>query len=74
MSNIEEKNEELRLIRLPEVLTRTGLSRPSIYRSMSAGVFPKSTRFGRATFWASHEVDGWIRNRLAERMEGAAAA
>lgn len=73
MSNIEEKNEQLRLIRLPEVLTRTGLSRPSIYRSMSAGDFPRSTRFGRATFWASHEVDGWIRDRLAERKEAAAA-
>lgn len=73
MSNSEEKSEDLRLIRLPEVMKRTGLSRPSIYRSMSAGAFPKSTRFGRATFWASHEVDGWIRSRLAERMEGIAA-
>ncbi len=73
MANTEENTEQLRLIRLPEVLTRTGLSRPSIYRSMSAGQFPKSTRFGRATFWASHEVDGWIRSRLSERVESAAA-
>ncbi len=67
MKEEQVNTEQLRLIRLPEVLTRTGLSRPSIYRSMSAGVFPKSTRFGRATFWASHEVDGWIQQRLDAR-------
>jgi prophage regulatory protein len=72
MSNTEGKNEELRLIRLPEVLARTGLSRPSIYRSMAAGGFPKPARFGRATFWAAHEVDEWIRDRLAKRTGVAA--
>lgn len=72
MSDIERNDEQLRLIRLPEVKKLTGLSRPSIYRSMSAGKFPRATRFGRHTMWAAHEVGDWIRARLADR-EGAAA-
>lgn len=73
MSDTDSNQDQLRLIRLPDVLKRTGLSRPSVYRSMSAGKFPKPTRFGRSTFWASHEVDGWIRDRLSDRMEATAA-
>lgn len=75
MANTEQKTEQpTRLVRLPEVLKRTGLSRPTIYRSMSAGRFPKSAKIGRVTFWASHELDNWIRDRLAERNpEGIAA-
>ena len=33
-----------RLVRLPEVKDRTGLSRTSIYRKMEAGEFPKAIK------------------------------
>ena len=72
MNRIDNSDSHPRLIRLPEVMRRTGLSRPTIYRSMSAGDFPKSARFGGAALWAAHEIDRWVRDRLAER--GAAAA
>ncbi|SVE55090.1 uncharacterized protein METZ01_LOCUS507944, partial [marine metagenome] len=35
-------NQKHRFIRLPEVLSRTGFGRTSIYRKMEDGSFPKS--------------------------------
>ena len=37
-----------RLIRLPEVLSRTGYGRTTIYRKMEDGSFPKSIKLGGA--------------------------
>jgi prophage regulatory protein len=51
----------LRFIKLPEVMSRTGLSRSSIYRRISEGTFPASRRYrgGWGTFWTSVEVERW---------------
>ena len=67
-----------RLIRLPEVLSRTGYGRTSIYRKMEDGSFPKSVKLGgppldtsvfdsRAIAWIEEEVDKWIESRIEER-------
>ena len=62
-----------RVLRLPEVIAKVGLSRASIYRLQEAGEFPSSIRIGRsAVAWVEAEVDNWIDARIAER--GAAAA
>lgn len=54
-----------RLLRLPEVLTRTGLSRSTLYADLS---FPKSVKVGqRAVAWAEDEIDAWIGERLEAR-------
>ena len=34
------------ILRLPEVLARTGLSKPTVYRQMSDGCFPRSVKLG----------------------------
>ena len=50
-----------RLLRLPEVMERTGLSKPSIYRLIKADKFPKQVRVGvRAVRWKAHRIDEWI--------------
>lgn len=55
-----------RLIRLPEVLSTTGLSRSEIYRLISLGRFPKAIPLGeRANAWDSDAVQAWIRERIA---------
>ena len=71
-----------RFIRLPEVLSRTGYGRTSIYRKMDEGTFPKSLKLGgpiedpdkfdsRAIAWIEDEVDHWIESRIEERdLEG----
>jgi prophage regulatory protein len=72
MNTDQANKDQLRLIRLPEVMERTGLARPTIYRAASRGQFPKPVKFGSATSWVAQEVDSWIRARMAERL-GAAA-
>ena len=67
-----------RFIRLPEVMSRTGYGRTSIYRKMEDGSFPKSVKLGgppldpivfdsRAIAWIEEEVDQWIESRIEER-------
>ena len=52
-----------RLIRLPEVLKRCGISKRTIYRLEAAGRFPARRQLGpRAVGWAESEVLGWINN------------
>lgn len=54
------------LLRLPEVQTRTGLSRSSIYAAIRAGVFPKPIRLTeRSVAWVEADVQGWVEERIA---------
>jgi prophage regulatory protein len=56
-----ELSRPQRLIRLPEVKFRTGLSRSTIYRRISEGTFPKPRRIGGAIVaWTECEIDGWV--------------
>lgn len=60
----------MQLIRLPEALARTGLSRSGLYAAVAAGTFPKPVKLGpnaRAIAFLATEVDGWIAERLADR-------
>ncbi|EHH2531201.1 AlpA family transcriptional regulator [Vibrio parahaemolyticus] len=55
-----------KIIRLPEVITRTGLSRSSIYLRMSKGDFPRSISLGeRAVGWVEGDVDLWVEARIS---------
>ena len=67
-----------RLIRLPEVLSRTGYGRASIYRKIGNGSFPGSVKLDgppvdpeafdcRAVAWIEDEVEQWIESRIDER-------
>ena len=54
-----------RILRLPAVLHRTGLSRSTLYRKMGNGSFPKSlTISARCTGWRESAVNAWIRNPM----------
>jgi len=55
------------LLRLPDVKSRTGLSRASIYAMIKSGEFPKQTVIGkRAVAWSSSAIQKWIDKRIAE--------
>ena len=69
---------KIRIIRLNEVINRTGYGRTSIYRKMEEGTFPKSLKLGgppkdldtfdcRAIGWIEHEVDQWVESIIEER-------
>ena len=58
----------MKLLRLPEVLEKTGLTRTRLYVAVDAGTFPKPAKItARAVAWSDFEVETWIQERLAER-------
>ncbi len=60
-------NPPIRILRLPEVVARTGLSRSTIYLRLEQGRFPRPIALGgRAVGWIESEIDAWIRERIAE--------
>lgn len=71
-SVIERKTcGQVRFLRLPEVLARTGLSRSTIYVRLDEGRFPRPVSLGgRAVGWIESEVDEWIRERIDESRVG----
>ena len=78
---MEIKTLQKRLIRLPEVINRTGYGRTSIYRKMKEGSFPRCIKLGgpledpnafdsRAIAWIEDEVEQWMATRIKERDLG----
>ena len=75
---MEIQSPQKRFIRLPEVLSRTGYGRTTIYRKMEDGSFPRSLKLdgppkdpeafdSRAVAWIEDEVEQWIESRIEER-------
>lgn len=57
-----------RVIRLPEVLNRTGLSRSQIYRMVSQKKFPSRVQLSvRTAGWIEREVEDWLAGLVAQR-------
>lgn len=59
-----------RLLRIGEVLARTGLKRTALYDLVRAGKFPKQTKLcegSRSSFWIEAEVQDWIERVIASR-------
>ena len=56
---------ETRILRLPEVLARVGLSRSTVYQLMAAGDFPASVRLTpNSVGWRRDDIDAWIASRV----------
>jgi prophage regulatory protein len=60
---------DTRILRWREVAQRTGLSRPTIWRLVRAGTFPRPVQLSSpaAVGWIASEVDAWIATRIAQR-------
>ncbi len=53
------------ILRLPQVKTRVGLSRSSIYLGVLQGTFPKTVKLGaRAVGWLEGEIEAWLHDRI----------
>ena len=56
-----------RLLRLDEVIHRTGLSRSTIYAMMSSGSMPEPVRISRGTVgWIEAEIEDFLLDRIAQ--------
>ena len=67
----------MRIFRLQDVITATGLSRSTLYKYISEGTFPKPISLGdRCVGWVDSEVHDWILARIEERdlADGGAAS
>ena len=54
-----------RILRLPAVLGRTGLSRSTLYRKIKAGTFPAQVAISdRCMGWRETAIDQWLQNPI----------
>ncbi|MBF9031702.1 AlpA family phage regulatory protein [Rhodobacterales bacterium HKCCE3408] len=61
---ISQKVAHLKLLRRPEVETRTGLSRSTLYEWMKRGEFPQPVKLGvRIVAWRESDVTDWLESR-----------
>lgn len=61
-----------KIIRLPAVLDKTGLSRSSLYRLIAEGKFPRQVKLSeRSAGWFEHSVNQWLSERISNRTEAA---
>ena len=64
-----------RVLRLPQVISKSGLGRDSIYRGAREGWFPKPVKLTpRASGWFENELDEFLEKRAAERALSGQAA
>lgn len=63
-----DQARNLRLLRLREVLAKTGLSKSGLYVAVERYGFPKAIPLlpgSRAVAWPEHLVDAWLAERIA---------
>ncbi|UZK69767.1 AlpA family phage regulatory protein [Sphingomonas sp. S1-29] len=59
-----------RILRLPKVLTRTRLSRSTLYRKLDNGTFPKRVHISmRCIGWHDSTIVTWLRNRAIYHVD-----
>lgn len=65
MDNSSKAGRPLRIIRLRQVIARTGLSRSSIYALIQGGRFPKQISLApHSVGWVESELEAWIAERI----------
>lgn len=64
----------MRVIRLPQVIELTGLSRSSIYAGVGRGTFPAPVRLGaRAVAWRHEAIEQWLAERPLARPQSSSS-
>lgn len=55
------------ILRLSQVISRTGLSRSTIYQRISEGAFPGQINLGaNSVGWVESEINAWISSRIQQ--------
>ena len=64
-------NMAITILRLPAVISRTGLSRSTIYLRMAQDNFPKPISLGdRAIGWVDIEIETWLEQQIESSRSG----
>lgn len=65
MHNTIDKNSEMKILRMADVVTKTGFSKSWIYELIRQGDFPAPKKIGSRTIgFNSADVGAWIIERL----------
>lgn len=57
-----------RILRIKEVMARTGLKRTTLYAKINQGTFPRQLRISeRCSGWRQSEIEEWLRNPMRYR-------
>lgn len=68
--NSEHTDQSYSILRIEEVIKRTGVPRSTIYYLIEKGRFPSNIKMGeRSAGWIEHEVQAWIEHRISERNQ-----
>lgn len=67
----KEAIKDQKLLRLAGVISKTGLGKTTIYKSIRDGKFPKPLHptGGRLSAWEDSEIDRWIADQVAASRE-----
>ncbi|MEA5123258.1 helix-turn-helix transcriptional regulator [Xanthomonas floridensis] len=60
-----------RLLRLPDVLDRVGISKSTLYSRIRDKTFPQPLHLGTSSVWVESEVTDWINDQIALRDKAA---
>ena len=67
----EHMAQSVRILRLPDVKSRVGLSRSTIYSRIAAGRFPRPVALGgRVVGWIEAEIHDWLDDQVAASRNG----
>lgn len=56
------------ILKLPDVMKKTGLSKAGLYALIQKGKFPRPVKLGtRASGWIDDEIDDWIGTLIKDR-------
>lgn len=73
--NQQITTSSLRLLRLRQVMSITGLARSTVYKYCSENNFPKPIQLGkRNVAWVESEVQKWIEHKIGVRDRSFAVA
>ena len=60
-----------KMLRAPEVMARTGLSRTTLWRRVRAGTFPAPTELGTNSIgWPESVISAWLKARPVRTYSG----
>jgi predicted DNA-binding transcriptional regulator AlpA len=62
-----EKDEDIRMLRLGQVLTLIPVSKVHIYRMIKGGEFPAPIKLNGVSLWCNEEIRQWKMRRMASR-------
>lgn len=57
------------LLRIGTVLERYGIARPTLYRDIRRGTFPRPVKMGRTSAWPRVELEAIIAARIAGKTD-----